>query len=244
MVAGLAAVTVHLLPGLQAPGAHCPLRDVHVYWWGGQQPALGGPPYAPGAPYSFTDPPFAAAVAAGAALLPSQFRVFWLDGVFADRSRIGNPANPSDQSLAGAMARLADGAAAVQPWWLAEVLLTGVAGLRGRRLGAPPRSPAGRGDLLRYHRRADLAVLLDPLGLGRPHAGDADHGSAPASLARLRPGRGRRCLLRAHPIAVAWPPSRTETPAGERPVRAVRPGRAGRRRPGPDPGARSGPGRY
>jgi hypothetical protein len=106
-VAGLAAVTVHLLPGLQAPGAHCPLRDVHVYWRGGQQPALGGPPYAPGAPYSFTDPPFAAAVAAGAALLPSQFRVFWLDGVFADRSRIGNPANPSDQSLAGAIAGLA-----------------------------------------------------------------------------------------------------------------------------------------
>jgi hypothetical protein len=142
VVAGLAAVTVHLLPGLQAPGAHCPLRDVHVYWRGGQQPALGGPPYAPGAPYSFTDPPLAAAVAAGAALLPSQFRVFWLDGVFADRSRIGNPGNPSDQSLAGAMARLAGGAAAVQPWWLAEVLLTGVAGLavaawahrRGHRL--------------------------------------------------------------------------------------------------------------
>ena len=54
VVAGLAAVTVHLLPGPRAPGAHCPLRDVHVYWRGGQQPALGGPPYAPGAPYSFT----------------------------------------------------------------------------------------------------------------------------------------------------------------------------------------------
>jgi len=122
-------VTVYLLPGLQAPGAHWPLRDMHVYWWGGQQPALGGPLYAPGAPYSFTYPPFAATVAAGAVLLPSQSRVFWLDGVFADQSRIGNPANPPDQSLAGAMARLAGGAAAVQPWWLAAALLAGVAGL-------------------------------------------------------------------------------------------------------------------
>jgi hypothetical protein len=105
-------VTVDLLPGLQAPGAHWPLWDVHVYWRGGQQPALGGPPYAPGAPSSFTYPPLAATVAAGAALLPSQSRVFWLDGVFADQSRIGNPANPSGQSLAGAAARLAGGAAA------------------------------------------------------------------------------------------------------------------------------------
>jgi len=143
VVAGLAAVTVYLLPGLQAPGAHWPLWDVHVYWWGGRQPALGGPLYAPGAPYSFTCPPFAATVAAGAVLLPSQSRVFWLDGVFAAQSRIGNPANPSDQSLAGAMARLAGGAAAVQPWWLAAALRTGVAGLavaawahrRGHRLG-------------------------------------------------------------------------------------------------------------
>jgi hypothetical protein len=101
VVAGLAAVTVCLLPGLQAPGAHWPLWDVHVYWRGGQQPALAGPLYAPGAPYSLTYPLFAAAVAAGAVLLPSQSRVFWLDGVLADQSRTGNPANPSDQSLAG-----------------------------------------------------------------------------------------------------------------------------------------------
>ena len=47
----------------------------------------------------------------------------------ADQSRIGNPANPSDRSPAGAMARLADGAAAARPWWLAAGLLTGVAGL-------------------------------------------------------------------------------------------------------------------
>jgi hypothetical protein len=107
VVAGLAAVTVYLLPGSRAPGAHCPLRDVHVYWRGGQQPALGRPLYAPGAPYSFTYPPFAATVAAGAALRPSQSRVFWLDRVFADQSRISNPANPSDQSLAGAIAGLA-----------------------------------------------------------------------------------------------------------------------------------------
>jgi hypothetical protein len=36
---------------------------------------------------------FAATVALGAVLLPSPSRVFWLDGVFNDQNRIGDPAN-------------------------------------------------------------------------------------------------------------------------------------------------------
>ncbi len=89
---------------------------------------------------------FAATVAAGFALLPSQSTDFWLHGVFYNQSRIGNTANPSNQSLAGAVARLAGGTAAAtaasRPWWILAVLVTGVAGLtisvwahrRGHRL--------------------------------------------------------------------------------------------------------------
>jgi alpha-1,2-mannosyltransferase len=50
---------------------------------------------------------FAVTVAAGFIWLPARSRTFWLGGVFYDQTRIGNPANPSDQSLAGPVARLA-----------------------------------------------------------------------------------------------------------------------------------------
>ena len=86
---------------------------------------------------------FAATVIAGLILLPAQSRVFWLGGAFANPSRVGNPANPSNQSLSGAIARLAGGLDGVRGWWLAAALLTGLAGIavaawahrRGHRLG-------------------------------------------------------------------------------------------------------------
>ena len=271
VLAGLAALTVYLRPGLPAPHAHWPLWDVHVYWWGGQQASRGGTLYAPGARYSFTYPPFAAAlftiaahapegdlaaviivasigalavlcalslgtagvrrrpetvfavtalalltwpvtytlhlgevnlilaalagadllrrhdgywwqgiatglaagikltplifvayllitrrvraaaaaavtfavtVAFGFVLLPSQSRVFWLHGVFYDQDRIGDPANLSDQSLAGAAARLAGNLDPADRWWVIAALLVGLAGItvaawahrRGHRL--------------------------------------------------------------------------------------------------------------
>ncbi|MDQ2810344.1 MAG: glycosyltransferase 87 family protein [Actinomycetota bacterium] len=89
---------------------------------------------------------FAATVAAGFAVLPSQSTTFWLDGVFFDQTRVGNTANPSDQSLAGAVARLAGSTAAAtaasRPWWVVAVLITSVTGItiaawahrRGHRL--------------------------------------------------------------------------------------------------------------
>jgi alpha-1,2-mannosyltransferase len=89
---------------------------------------------------------FAATVATGFALLPSQSTTFWLHGVFHHQSRVGNPANPSNQSLAGAVARLAGSTApataASRPWWVVAVLVTSVASLaiaawahrRGHRL--------------------------------------------------------------------------------------------------------------
>jgi alpha-1,2-mannosyltransferase len=258
VLAGLAALAVYLRPGLAAPHAYWPLRDVHVYWWGGQQAAHGAALYAPGARYSFTYPPFAAAlftitahapegalaavltvastgalavlcalslgaagvrrrpetvfavtalalltcpvaytlhlgevnlilaalaatdllrrhdghwwqgiatglaagikltplifigyllitrrvraaataaatfavtVAVGALLLPAQSRVFWLDGVFFNQDRVGDPANPSDQSLSGAVARLAGTLDPAYRWWVVAVLLVGLAGI-------------------------------------------------------------------------------------------------------------------
>ena len=320
---GLAALMVYLGPGLAAPGAHWPLWDVRVYWWGGQQAARGGTLYAPGARYSFTYPPFAAVIfsvaarapegalaavitagsvgalagfcalalgaagvqrrpgtvfaasalalltwpvaytlhlgeinlivaamagtdllrrrdggwwqgiatglaagikltplifvvfllitgrvraaitaagtfaatiALGAIVLPTQSRTYWFDGVFWRQDRIGNPANPSDQSLAGAVARLASTAHPAQTCWLAQR----VTGLTGGRFGVPARPPAGRSDLLRHHRPADLSVLLDaPLGMGSPAVRDADHHGAAAPLALVRPrrrGSGHRLL--------------------------------------------------
>ena len=71
-----------------------------------------------------------------------QSRVFWLSGAFGNPSRVGNPANPSNQALSGAIARLAGGLDGVRGWWLAAALLTGLAGIavavwahrRGHRL--------------------------------------------------------------------------------------------------------------
>ena len=61
VLAGMAALVAYLPPNLLAPAAHWPLWDVRVYWWGGRQAAAGGRAlYAPGAPFSFTYPPFAA----------------------------------------------------------------------------------------------------------------------------------------------------------------------------------------
>jgi alpha-1,2-mannosyltransferase len=85
---------------------------------------------------------FAATIVVGLVLLPAQSRAFWPGGTFGNPSRVGNPANPSDQSLSGAIARLAGGLDGARGWWLAAALLTGLAGLavaawahrRGRRL--------------------------------------------------------------------------------------------------------------
>src|SRR5579859_446577 len=85
---------------------------------------------------------FAATIVVGLVLLPAQSRAFWLGGAFGNPSRVGNPANPSDQSLSGAIARLAGGLDGVRAWWLAAALLTGLAGIavaawahrRGHRL--------------------------------------------------------------------------------------------------------------
>jgi alpha-1,2-mannosyltransferase len=72
---------------------------------------------------------FALTVAAGFAWLPAGSRTFWLGGVFYNERRVGNPANPSDQSLSGAVARLAGTGDPPRVWWLIAVLAAGLAGL-------------------------------------------------------------------------------------------------------------------
>jgi hypothetical protein len=149
---------------------------------------------------------FAVTVAAGFGGLPGPSRTFWLGGVFYDRNRIGDPANPSDQSLSGAVARLAGTGGPAAPL-VAGRGARGRPGGPGRRgLGAPTRVPDGRVRLLRRHRPAGLAELLDaPLGLGRPAAGVADRGGMAAPLRGLGAGRGHRRggLLRLHAAPLA-----------------------------------------
>ena len=186
---------------------------------------------------------FAATLAAGFIWLPGQSRVFWLGGVFYSQNRIGDPANPSDQSLAGAVARLAGTGDPPRAWWLVAALAVGLAGAGRRRLGAPPRAPAGRLRVLRRHRAAGLADLLDPpLDLGRPAAGVADHGRLAAPVLAVRPGRGggRRHLLRIPRDPVARSPAQPRADGRQRPVRAVWPGSAGRHRTGSGQGTRGG----
>jgi alpha-1,2-mannosyltransferase len=72
---------------------------------------------------------FAVTIAAGFLWLPAWSRAFWLGGVFYDQTRVGNPANPSDQSLGGAIARLAGTGDPPRTWWLVAALAVGVAGL-------------------------------------------------------------------------------------------------------------------
>ncbi|MBS1878389.1 MAG: DUF2029 domain-containing protein [Actinobacteria bacterium] len=85
---------------------------------------------------------FAATLLAGFLLLPADSRTFWLDGVFLQARRVGNPINLDDQSLAGTVARLAGGPAQGVGWWYGAAVLTAVAGFavavwahrRGHRL--------------------------------------------------------------------------------------------------------------
>lgn len=87
---------------------------------------------------------FATTVALGALVLPTQSSKFWLGGAAFAVHRIGNPLNPGNQSLAGALARLGEGPSGLRPWWILAALVVGVYGLalaacaqrRGHRLGA------------------------------------------------------------------------------------------------------------
>src|SRR6266702_4301153 len=113
----------------------------------------------------------------------------------------------------------------------------------GRRVGPPARPPAGRGDLLRHHRPAHLAVLLDPpLGVGGAAADGPGRHRVAAPLSRLRPGRhnGRCGLLQAHPHLLAWSSAWTRPAARRRSLCSMRPGGAGGHGPGPHTVARPG----
>ena len=173
----------------------------------------------------------------GLVLLPAPSRVFWLGGVFW-QPRAGSATRPTRPTSRWP-----------GRWPGSPEVWTGVQGVvarggaadragrdRGRRVGAPARPSAGRRGVLRRHRPARLAVLLDPpLGLGRPDADRPGHNGVAAPLARLGPGRrrGRRRFSGLVPLPGPGHPPSPVLLLAERPVRAVRPGPAGRRRPGP-----------
>lgn len=87
---------------------------------------------------------FVTTVTLGALVLPTQSSTFWLGGAAFAVHRIGNPLNPGNQSLAGALARLGEASTGLRPWWILAALVVGAYGLglaawaqrRGRRLGA------------------------------------------------------------------------------------------------------------
>jgi hypothetical protein len=149
---------------------------------------------------------FAATIATGFVLLPAPSRVFWLGGVFWNENRVGNPANPGQP-----VAVRGGGPACRESGRGPALVARRGAGhrpgrARGRRVGPPPRPPACRGGVLRGHRRAGLAVFLDPrLGVGGAAAGDAGRGLVAAPLTLVRPGRrrGRGRLPSAQPGTAA-----------------------------------------
>jgi hypothetical protein len=191
MAVGLLALTAYLLPGRGDPGAHWPLWNVQVYWWGGQQAVRGGALYAPGSPFSFTYPPFAALVF-----------------VTAAGTSIGFLKISITVASLVALALLCGGRHYGRGTALVARRSSGDRPGRNhdRRMGAPARPPARRPRLLRHHRAAALAHLLDPpLGLGHTATSGPDLSGVAAALARLRSGRSssRRRVLGTHPDAPA-----------------------------------------
>lgn len=87
---------------------------------------------------------FALTVAAGFAVLPGPSRQYWLGGLFLDSGRPGPVIYASNQSLLGAIVRLAGGSRPALPYWLAAALVVAGTGLvvaarehhRGRELAA------------------------------------------------------------------------------------------------------------
>jgi alpha-1,2-mannosyltransferase len=87
---------------------------------------------------------FALTAAAGFAALPGPSRQYWLGGLFLDASRPGPAIYAANQSLLGAIARLAGGSEPAVPYWVAAALLVAAIGLlvaarehrQGRELAA------------------------------------------------------------------------------------------------------------
>jgi alpha-1,2-mannosyltransferase len=72
---------------------------------------------------------FALTVGASAALAPGASEHYWFDGLFFNPHRLGNVAYVGNQSLYGALLRLAGSPAVAQPYRLAAVAVVGTGGL-------------------------------------------------------------------------------------------------------------------
>ena len=185
---------------------------------------------------------FAVTVAAGFGGLPGPSRTFWLGGVFYDQSRIGDPANPSDQSLAGAVARLAGTGDPPRVWWLVAVLAVGLAGLavavwahrRGYRM-AGLLCCAVTGLLVSPISWTHHWVWAVPLLVWLTAAAWRRRSAAWALAAAAA------AAVFSDYTPLPWPRAsgRPGADGSQRPVRAVRPGRAGGGRRGAGPARRT-----
>jgi alpha-1,2-mannosyltransferase len=72
---------------------------------------------------------FVLTIAGSLILLPSQSHTYWLEGLFLNSHRVGNIAYVGNQSLNGALARLAGSVPAVHLYWLICSVVIGAAGL-------------------------------------------------------------------------------------------------------------------
>ena len=185
VLVGLVALAVYALPWLAAPAAHWPLWDVRVYWWAGRQAAAGGAAlYAPGAPFSFTYPPFAALLfSAGAAAQAGAMKIALTAGSLVALTML------CGQALAAAGIRrrpevvFAVSALALQTRPVAYTLHLGevnliLAALIGTDLLRPP----GRGLVAGHRHRAGRRNQAHPAdlrglpGADRPAAGGGGRG--------------------------------------------------------------------
>lgn len=72
---------------------------------------------------------FAVTVLGSAVLMPGAAHDYWLNGLFLDPNRIGNVRYIGNQSLYGAIARLAGSTTAARPYQIVAVAVVGTAGL-------------------------------------------------------------------------------------------------------------------
>ena len=72
---------------------------------------------------------FAATVAIGFVALPHESSRFWFDRLFLDADRVGGVSYLANQSIHGAVVRLAGGSTAADPWWMLLAVPVGLGGL-------------------------------------------------------------------------------------------------------------------
>ena len=111
---------------------------------------------------------FAFTVLLGFAILPSDSRKWWFDGLFFQGGRTGFTGWAGNQSLDGLITRLTGSMNGAKPAWIAAAVVVGAVGVTARRAARPQGLPGSRAADGRADRAARLADQLgSPLGVDR-----------------------------------------------------------------------------